>query len=200
MEREFKWQIAEPADFDRIAESDAVQPLITSSGTADMEAIYYDTFDGQLAKAHSGLRLRRENGESVVCLKLAPQEGFGGAFKAREEYECYAPDIRSGMLNLPSAGAPQEFCDEILKSDLMELGRTIFTRRSYQLAYEGCTCELAFDSGKITHRGRVRPICEMELELKDGSEADFQALALALQAKFSLKPEPLSKLARMLRL
>ena len=45
MEREFKWQIANPADFDRIAESDAVQPLVQSSGTTEMEAIYYDTFD-----------------------------------------------------------------------------------------------------------------------------------------------------------
>ena len=130
MEREFKWQIANPADFDRIAESDAVQPLVQSSGTTEMEAIYYDTFDGQLAKVRGGLRLRREDGECVVCLKLAPQEDFDGAFKAREEYECYAPDVRSGMLNLPSVGAPQEFCDEILKSDLMELGRTIFTRRT----------------------------------------------------------------------
>ena len=200
MEREFKWQIANPADFDRIAESDAVQPLVQSSGTTEMEAIYYDTFDGQLAKVRGGLRLRREDGECVVCLKLAPQEDFDGAFKAREEYECYAPDVRSGMLNLPSVGAPQEFCDEILKSDLMELGRTIFTRRTYQLAYQGCTCELAFDTGKITHRGRISPICEMELELKDGSTDDFNTLVLALQAKFSLRPQPLSKLARMLRL
>ena len=42
MEREFKWQIANPADFDRIAESDAVQPLVQSSGTTEMEAIYLD--------------------------------------------------------------------------------------------------------------------------------------------------------------
>ena len=200
MEREVKWQITNPADFDRIAESDAVKPLVKSTGTTEMEAIYYDTFDGQLAKVRGGLRLRREDGECVVCLKLAPQEGFDGAFKAREECECYAPDGRSGMLNRPSVGAPQEFCDEILKSDLIELGRTIFTRRTFQLAYEGCTCELAFDTGKITHRGRISPICEMELELKGGSEDDFNALALGLQAKFSLQPQPLSKLARMLRL
>lgn len=200
MEREFKWQIADPSDFDRIAQSDTVKPLVQSTGTTEMEAIYYDTFDGQIAKARGGLRLRREDGECVVCLKLSPQEGFDGAFKAREEYECYAPDVRSGMLNLPSVGAPQEFCDEILKSDLVELGRTIFTRRTFLLAFQGCTCELAFDTGKITHRGRVRPICEMELELKSGNEDDFNMLALDLQKKFSLQPEPLTKLMRMLKL
>ncbi len=200
MEREFKWSIADPADFERITASDTVAPLIQSEGQTEMEAIYYDTFDGQLAKARGGLRLRREDGESVVCLKLSPQEGFDGAFKAREEYECYAPDVRSGMLNLPSLGAPEEFCDNILQSDLVELGRTIFTRRTCQLAYQDCTCELAFDTGKITHRGRVAPLCELELELKDGSVEDFSRLALALQEEFSLKPQPLSKLVRLLRL
>ena len=40
----------------------------------------------------------------------------------------------------------------------------------------------------------------MELELKSGSEADFDALAVQLQQEFDLKPQPLSKLARMMRL
>lgn len=200
MEREFKWNISDPADFDRIADSDMVAPLVQSSGEIKMEAMYYDTVDGQIAKARGGLRLRREDGESVVCLKITPQEQFSDAFKAREEYECYAPDIRSGMLNLPSVGAPQDFCDNILKSDLIELGRTIFTRRTYQLAFHGCTCELAFDLGKITHRGRTGPICEMELELKGGSDADFHELARLLQETFELQPQPLTKLARMMKL
>lgn len=200
MEREFKWSIDDAQSFDRLVTSEEIAPLIQSSDVIEMEAIYYDTFDGQIAKVHGGLRLRRENGEGVCCLKLAPHSDYDGAYKAREEYECYAPDIRSGMLNLPSAGAPQEFCDKILKSDLMELGRTVFTRRAYLLTFGGSRCELAFDAGKITHRGRMMPICEVELELKDGSEADFDTLALTLQKKFDLRPQPLSKLARLLRL
>lgn len=200
MEREYKWSIADARSFDEMAEHPLIASRIEQTDVVEMEAIYYDTFDHQIAHVRGGLRLRRENEESVCCLKLAPQTAYDGAYKAREEYECYAPDIRSGMLNLPSVGAPQEFCDQILKSDLVELGRTIFTRRTYLLACGDGKCELAFDTGKITHRGRFSPICEVELELKEGSQADFDELAQRLEKTFSLKPQPLSKLARMMRL
>ncbi|MDO5783588.1 MAG: CYTH domain-containing protein [Eubacteriales bacterium] len=200
MEREFKWNIPTPADFSRIADSALVAPLMQSSGDIQMQAVYFDTADKQIARVRGGLRLRRENSESIVCLKLSAQESFDGACKAREEYECAAPDIRTGIRNLPSVGAPQAFCDTLFKSNLLEIGRMEFTRHAYQLAYRSCTCELALDSGKMLRCGRAAPICEMELELKSGSEADFDALALELQNTFSLQPQPLSKLARMMQL
>ena len=200
MEREFKWMIPDPSEFDPIADSSTVSALVQKKGRLEMEAMYYDTADNLIARCHGGLRLRRENETRVVCLKLAAESGFGGARKAREEYECTAPDIRTGIQNLPAAGAPQDICDCLLQANLIELGRTAFTRFWFLLSYQGCTCELAFDYGKLTRNGRVGPICEMELELKIGSEADFDALAVQLQQEFDLKPQPLSKLARMMRL
>lgn len=200
MEREFKWMIPDPSEFDPIADSSTVSALVQKKGRLEMEAMYYDTADNLIAHCHGGLRLRRENETRVVCLKLAAESGFGGARKAREEYECTAPDIRTGIQNLPAAGAPQDICDCLLQANLIELGRTAFTRFWFLLSYQGCTCELAFDYGKLTRNGRVGPICEMELELKSGSEADFDALAVQLQQEFDLKPQPLSKLARMMRL
>ena len=200
MEREFKWMIPDPSEFDPIADSSTISALVQKKGRLEMEAMYYDTADNLIARCHGGLRLRRENETRVVCLKLAAESGFGGALKAREEYECTAPDIRTGIQNLPAAGAPQDICDCLLQANLIELGRTAFTRFWFLLSYQGCTCELAFDYGKLTRNGRVGPICEMELELKSGSEADFDALAVQLQQEFDLKPQPLSKLARMMRL
>ena len=200
MEREFKWMIPDPSEFDPIADSSTVSALVQKKGRLEMEAMYYDTADNLIARCHGGLRLRRENETRVVCLKLAAESGFGGARKAREEYECTAPDIRTGIQNLPAAGAPQDICDCLLQANLIELGLTAFTRFWFLLSYQGCTCELAFDYGKLTRNGRVGPICEMELELKSGSEADFDALAVQLQQEFDLKPQPLSKLARMMRL
>lgn len=200
MEREYKWSATDSAQFQSIVSSDTVAPLVQSHETISMEATYYDTFDKQIEKARGGLRLRRENNESVVCLKLSPQLEYDGALKSREEYECYAPDIRSGILNLPSFGAPQDFCDTILKSDLIELGRTDFIREAYTIRYAGCTCELAFDTGRISRRGRRAPICEIELEHKNGSTEDFHALAQLLQTTFALEPERRSKLVRMLHL
>ena len=200
MEREFKWMIPDPSEFDPIADSSTVSALVQKKGRLEMEAMYYDTADNLIARCHGGLRLRRENETRVVCLKLAAESGFGGARKAREEYECTAPDIRTGIQNLPASGAPQDICDCLLQANLIELGRTAFTRFWFLLSYQGCTCELAFDYGKLTRNGRVGPICEMELELKSGSEADFDALAVQLQQEFDLKPQPLSKLVRMMSL
>ena len=200
MEREFKWMIPDPSEFDPIADSSTISALVQKKGRLEMEAMYYDTAYNLIARCHGGLRLRRENETRVVCLKLAAESGFGGARKAREEYECTAPDIRTGIQNLPAAGAPQDICDCLLQANLIELGRTAFTRFWFLLSYQGCTCELAFDYGKLTRNGRVGPICEMELELKSGSEADFDALAVQLQQEFDLKPQPLSKLARMMSL
>ena len=200
MEREFKWMIPDPSEFDPIADSSTVSALVQKKGRLEMEAMYYDTADNLIAHCHGGLRLRRENETRVVCLKLAAKSGFGGARKAREEYDCTAPDIRTGIQNLPAAGAPQDICDCLLQANLIELGRTAFTRFWFLLSDQGCTCELAFDYGKLVRGGRVGPICEMELELKSGSEADFDALAVQLQQEFDLKPQPLSKLARMMRL
>ena len=200
MEREFKWMIPDPSEFDPIADSSTISALVQKKGRLEMEAMYYDTADNLIARCHGGLRLRRENETRVVCLKLAAESGFGGARKAREEYECTAPDIRTGIQNLPAAGAPQDICDCLLQANLIELGRTAFTRFWFLLSYQGCTCELAFDYGKLTRNGRVGPICEMELELKSGSEADFDALAVQLQQEFDLKPQPLSKLVRMMSL
>ena len=62
MEREFKWNIKQPEDFDILADSDFVKPLVTEETRLEMEAAYYDTADGScirdyinvvdLAKAH----------------------------------------------------------------------------------------------------------------------------------------------------
>lgn len=200
MEREFKWTIPDPSHFDRIADSHTVSNFAQELGRLEMEATYYDTSDGLIARNHGGLRLRRENGTCVVCFKLAAQSSFGGALKAREEYECTASDIRTGIQQLPAAGAPKDICDQLLNANLIELGRTVFTRFWFLLHYQDCTCELAFDHGTLSRNGRMAPICEMELELKSGSETDFDTFAILLQKEFDLQPQPLSKLARMMKL
>lgn len=200
MEREFKWMIDDPSVFDLIADSRIISDLVQKKGKTEMEAIYYDTADKMIARCHGGLRLRRENKSRVVCLKLAAESSFGGARKAREEFECTAPDIRTGIQQLPAVGAPRDLCDHLLKANLVELGRNAFTRFWFLLAYQDCTCELAFDYGKLSRNGKTGPICEMELELKSGSQSNFDTLAVELQQEFDLKPQPLSKLVRIMKL
>ena len=200
MEREFKWQVSRADQFDVITKSALVKPLCREFDKIEMEAIYYDTTDGKIAKTHGGLRVRRENDVIVVCLKLEAESAFDGACKQREEYEFFAEDIRSGLSQLPSVGAPQAFCEELLNSDLIELGRSTCVRHACQLELDTCTCELSFDTGMLKRSGVSEPIHEIELEYKSGDVAAFDAFAYQLQTEFDLQPQPLSKLARILRL
>ena len=94
MEQEFKWSTPDIGAFLDIL---AAYHLPDQPGTVRMDARYYDTPDGTVKQMHGGLRLRTEGTQSVCCLKLAASSAFGGALKAREEFECEAPDIESGL-------------------------------------------------------------------------------------------------------
>lgn len=198
MEQEFKWSTPDIGAFMDIL---SAYHLPDQPGTVRMDARYYDTPDGMVKQMHGGLRLRIEGEQSICCLKLAASSAFGGALKAREEFECEAPDIETGLYLLPQqTKAPADVCRALLDAGLVELGRTTFTRHAVLLTADGCTAELSFDHGELIRGGRRAPISEMELELKSGSAAAFEALGKHLQETFSLTPEPLSKLVRLMRL
>jgi Uncharacterized conserved protein len=90
---------------------------------------------------------------------------------------------------------------EAATPELAPLFCTDFTRLSWLLApQEGTRIEVAMDRGKIDANGRQETICEVELELLEGSVADLFALAIALQKDLPLHPESPSKAERGYRL
>ena len=97
MEREFKWNIKQPEDFDRIADSDFVKPLVTEEIRLEMEAAYYDTADGALSSRKWMLRVRQENEKSVVTMKT-PGSGY-----ARGEWECEGDSPEAAIETLSPA-------------------------------------------------------------------------------------------------
>lgn len=198
MEREYKWKLSGAADFDRMLQSDIIAQTVTGHQNLHMQAIYYDTENQLFTQMHGGLRLRRENDASVCCLKLAAKEH--GACKTREEYEVEAPDIYSGLTALIEAGAPKELCMMAASSQLIELCRTDFIRRAYQLHINApsgvCEGELAFDFGRLGRFDHSIPLCELEFEYKRGDLQPFHAFAHQLEQSFGLTPQPLSKMAR----
>ena len=161
MEQEFKWSTPDIGAFMDIL---AAYHMPEIPSTTCMDARYYDTADGMVKQMHGGLRLRTEGTQSVCCLKLAASSAFGGALKAREEFECEAPDIQSGLHLLPQqTKAPADVCCALLDAGLVELGRTTFTRHAVLLTADGCTAEMSFDHGELIRGGRRAPISEMEL-------------------------------------
>jgi triphosphatase len=75
-----------------------------------------------------------------------------------------------------------------------------FTRLAAALEIEGAVVEIALDRGILTGGGKEIPLCEIEVELKDGSDAAAIAFADALAEKYGLTAEHRSKYRRALTL
>ena len=75
-----------------------------------------------------------------------------------------------------------------------------FTRLAKTLVLEDCTVELALDRGCLMGGSREEPLCEVEVEFKDGSEEAAAAFAGQLAEAFGLTAEQRSKYSRALAL
>ncbi|WP_322095005.1 CYTH domain-containing protein [Paraburkholderia bannensis] len=170
-----------------------------------LENIYFDTPELALARAKSALRLRRAPQGWLQTFKTVGVAQNG--LHARHEWE------------MPVAGEALEVdrllheCDEAgvstalsaAAANLIPLFRTDFTRTLWTLTVAGTQVEAAVDQGEVTAdvNGETRraPICEIELELKDGDEAALHTLADELaKALPGLAPDDISKAQRGYRL
>lgn len=155
-----------------------------------MRTTYYDTEDGFLETRRWMLRLRTENDRSVVTMKT-PGEGH-----TRGEWEVESAYLDEALPKLAALGAPQEITS--LQSDaLAPICGAHFTRITAELRLsEATSCMICGDVGDLTGGGRTALLCELELELKQGSEAELAAFAQALMETYHLSEQPLSKLQR----
>ena len=166
-----------------------------------LENIYFDTPALALARAKSALRLRRAPEGWLQTFKTVGVAQSG--LHERHEWE------------MPVAGEALEIgrllqeCDEAgvstalseASANLIALFRTDFTRTLWTLEVDGTQVEAAVDQGEVTAdvNGTLRrtPICEIELELKDGDEAALHTLAAELsKALPGLAPDDISKAQR----
>lgn len=158
-----------------------------------METTYYDTFDMKLGMHHWTLRRRMENGVSVCTFKKPMDDG------SKAEWEVQAPNIMEGVMQLCQNGAPWELM-RCAAGGVQAICGAKFTRLAKTLHVDGCTVELALDEGILSGGGKEIPLCEVEVELKEGEDAAAVVFAKALAAEFGLVPEEKSKFARALRL
>ena len=162
------------------------------SGTVQkykMQTTYYDTPDGALSVRHYTLRRRLENGISVCTLKTPA----GKAGRRETEVEC--DSIQDAIPELCKLGAPKEL-HALLQKGLLPICGAEFSRTAITLRYESSVLELALDRGVLHGGDKSQPLCEVEVELKDGSMDEADLFALALAQRFSLVPEPHSKFRR----
>ncbi len=155
-----------------------------------MQTTYYDTESGALSARKWMLRLRQENEESVVTMKT-PAQGY-----ARGEWECREQYLDDAVKKLVAAGAPQEL-KEIAKEGWISVCGAQFTRITQTLRLPGGTsCAICGDIGHLTGSGKKREMCELELELTEGEQAELLGFAAQLKEKYHLEEEEKSKFVR----
>ena len=158
-----------------------------------METTYYDTPGGDIRKLRWTLRCRKENGVSICALKT-PGEGFGHG-----EWEVCCEKIEKAIGPMLAKGAPKQLY-AFAQAGFNPVCGARFTRLAGLIDAPGCTVELALDEGFLMGGGKEQPLCEVEVELKSGSEAAAAAFAKVLAKRYGLVPESRSKFRRALAL
>lgn len=168
------------------------QAILSAGGSfrrIAMETTYFDTPDGSLAAKKMTLRLRREN-ETRVCTLKAPLPQGG-----KQEWECEAENLSDGLALLAQAGAPK-----LDAAQMIPVCGARFTRMAAMLPTADGFAELALDQGVLLGGGREMPLCELEVELKSGSDTATVTLARQIADQYGLQPESRSKFSRALGL
>ena len=164
----------EPSDLATLQD----HPLLRDAaeqGEAELASVYFDTSDRLLLAAKLGLRVRESGGSFVQTLK-AEGDGLFDRPEWEHPVERSEPD-RAALSDTP-------FARHIAADAALEpLFITRVTRRTYLVEQGGSRIEVALDTGRIEAPAagdRIVPICEVELELKDGTASDLFALAQAI--------------------
>lgn len=158
-----------------------------------METTYYDTPSGALSARHYTLRRRMEN-ENSVCTLKTPAEGNG-----RNEQETSCDNILKAIPIFCQTGAPEDF-GQLVQEGLIAVCGAKFHRTAITLQLEDCCLELALDRGILTGGGKEIPLCEVEVELKEGERVSADLFALLLSSQYRLTVQRYSKFRRALAL
>ena len=171
----------------------AVEAAFEGFHVIRMETTYYDAPDGIFGRLRWTLRRRMENDVSVCTLKSNLSDG------SRGEWETECAHILEAVPRLIALGAPGELAQYTAQGVHPTCGAR-FTRKALTLPAGEGTVELALDQGVLLGGGRALPFAEVEVELKRGDDSDAVSFAQSLSDRFSLTPEPKSKLRRALEL
>lgn len=199
MEIEFKFNIPPK----RLAAVKAAARRGVSS-TLRLEARYFDTADKALSSRGIALRLRKEGEQWVQTVKA-----MGDGPLDREEHNATVDTpsalARPALHGGTKAGERLRDALDCADGPLQETYRTEIDRVTRDLAFRGGVVELAFDLGRIVAHGgtpeeKQAAVCELELELKEGSVAGLVEVATQWAAQHGLVLNTVSKAERGERL
>lgn len=174
-------------------------PFLGDARRTDMESIYYADRDGALARAGAALRLRRENGDGVCCLKI--KAGRQGLADVRQEFEVPAEDVNEGAYKLSRLpDMPFEAAEALKDAAFDPVCQCDFTRTEADYRSETLEFTLSYDIGEYRKGELSAPLGELELELRRGDTPEMDAICRALMEKYGLTVCEISKYARAMSL
>ena len=200
-ELEIKLAVSDMRLFDIILSDPQILELSQGNvaETRNFEALYYDTASFALQRQGISYRVRREGQEWVATLKS--DRSSGGGLVNREEWNEAVKGPDTAQLAFAGTHAGDRLSQAIGQEKLQVLFTTSFVRTTLMLQTSGGSLvELALDRGTIWGGIGGTPICELELELKQGKVSQLLELAAWIAARWHLSPENLSKYARGLQL
>jgi triphosphatase len=186
---------ASPADLRRLSRHPLVRSLSSARAvTQQLESVYFDTEDHDLAAANFGLRVRRSGARRVQTVK-GERSASGGLFE-RSEFETPIESDQPNLARIPDPELRARLFEIVSGKPLVAVFRTEF-RRTHRVLRKGeSEWTLDADVGRIVAGDRSSSIHEVELELRAGDPARLFEFALLLQERLDLLPAARSKAER----
>ena len=163
-------------------------PLLTASSLpkgasksraklVNLVSVYFDTDKLELRQKGFSLRVRRVGRHYVQNIK---QENNGNAaLFARGEWEHDVP-TKQPDLDAVRGTARAPLLNKTLRRALKPVFETHVNRKIFQIRTGESEIELSIDNGRVEAGRKSSPLCEVELELKQGKAADLFKLAKML--------------------
>jgi triphosphatase len=152
--------------------------------TLQMQSVYFDTPARTLASQRAALRVRRidegsdPHGVRTRWVQTLKTGNTDTAMTRRGEWEMPVAGPRLALAALADTPLPQLLGDPAPR--LAAVFRTRFARELREVRLGSALIELALDQGHVMSGRRREPLCELELELREGGSAAVYELALAL--------------------
>lgn len=173
---------------------------LDTAPSVELEARYFDTPDDKLGHAGLSLRIRREGEAWVQTLKAAadsPARRFEHNVALESNGGPTRPDLSRHRDKSVTKAWREALGGAGGMARLQERHRTCVTRHAMTLELGDEVIEAAFDLGHIESGGHRIPVCELELELKEGASVrEMFALANRLVQTHGLWLSTLSKSTR----
>ena len=213
METEVKLAFKDRINLNLAASSDWFTSCLVNGGSSPMtlENIYLDTPDRILLSRGVVFRKRHYLGNSIDSYEFTVkcELKVAGGISSRYEWNVKSPDgiINSAEFKLKAKedGDDPSILEEVLSGievkDLVPLCSNSFERTVYDFVYGGSKMEACIDYGEIKDPDgkTVDIICEMELELKEGSIEDLEAAKAYFLSKTDAEPFNIGKFQRTLK-